>query len=221
MTGKTAKSSTESSRDRFLDAADALFIRDGYDRCTIRLISAAAGTSLAVLSRHWDSKQQFFEEMFRRHFDPIHTAQNARFDAIEASLAPGARPGLRAVLEAFFSPALSGNVGAIEQRTSHLVYCRALMDPSPEATAILRPLVRATRERLIRLLRTALPHLDEKRFFLAMTMVLGSYVYPQVNGMRLAEIMGIDFGDIDWQEAARIIPRYLEAGLTAELADKP
>jgi len=205
----------ESSRERFLDAADPLFIREGYDRCTIRAISAAAGTSLGALSRHWSSKQQFFEEMFGRHFDPIHAAQNARFDAIEAQIPPGGKPDLRQVLEAFFSPALSGNFGAIEQRTSHLVYCRALMDPSSEARAILRPMVNATRERLIRLLRAALPHFDETRFFIAMTMVLGAYVYPQVSGPRLAEIMGVDFGAIDWDQAALFIPHYLEAGLAA------
>ncbi|HWU01474.1 MAG TPA: TetR/AcrR family transcriptional regulator [Novosphingobium sp.] len=219
MSGKTTKPAAErggeSSRERFLDAADALFIREGYDRCTIRAISAAAGTSLAVLSRHWSSKQQFFEELFKRHFDPIHAAQGIRLDAIEAALAPGEQPALRPVLEAFFSPALIGNVGAIGQRTSHLVYCRALMDPSAEARAILRPLVRPTRERLIRLLRAAMPHFDETRFFLAMTVVLGAYVYPQVNGPNLAEVMGVEFGAIDWEQAALIIPRLLEAGLAA------
>jgi AcrR family transcriptional regulator len=221
MTAKIAKPAAErggeSSRERFLEAADALFIREGYDRCTIRAISAAAGTSLAALSRHWHSKQQLFEEMFRRHFDPIHEAQNARFDEIERRTPPGGKPDLRQVLEAFFSPALSGNFGAIEQRTSHLVYCRALMDPSPEALALLRPLVHATRARLIRLLRAALPHFDETRFFLAMTLVLGAYVYPQVNGPRLADIMGVEFSAIDWQQAALIIPRFLEAGLAADL----
>lgn len=202
----------ESSRERFLDAADALFIREGYDRCTIRAISAAAGTSLAALSRHWDSKKQLFEEVLKRHFDPIHAAQNARFDIIEAQGAPV----LREILEAFFSPALAGNIGPFEQRTSHLVYCRALMDPSAEARAIARPLVRSTRERLIRLLRGVLLHLDETRFFLAMATVLGAYIYPQVNGQRLAEIMGIEFGAIDWTEAALVIPHYLEAGLQAD-----
>lgn len=203
----------ESSRERFLDAADQLFIREGYDRCTIRAISAAAGTSLAVLSRHWSSKQQLFEEMFKRHFDPIHSAQNARFAVLEEQ----GEPPLRGILEAFFSPALAGNIGPVEQRTSHLVYCRALMDPSTDARAITRPLVRKTRERLIALLRRALPQLDETRFFLAVSTVLGAYIYPQVNGARLAEIMGVEFQAIDWAEAAAIIPRFLEAGLRQEV----
>lgn len=215
-TDRTAATRTrgngESSRERFLDAADQLFIREGYDRCTIRAISAAAGTSLAALSRHWDSKQQLFEEVFKRHFDPIHSAQNARFDEVEAQ----GDPALRAILEAFFSPALAGNIGPLDQRTSHLVYCRALMDPSAEARAIARPLVRATRARLISLLRAVMPDLDETHFFLAMSTVLGAYIYPQVNGPRLAETMGVEFGSIDWAKAALIIPRFLEAGLRAD-----
>ena len=202
----------ESSRQRYLDAADRLFIRHGYDRCTIRVISAEAKTSLALLSRQWSGKKALFTDVFSRHFEPIHRAQGLRFDAIEAE----GRYDLQDIIEAFYSPALRGNIGSQAQRISHQVYSRALMDPSDEARDIARTLVKDTRARLITLLRRALPDLDDTAFYLAVATILGSYVYPQINAGRLAEVMGIDFDRIDWPQAARSIAAYLAHGILAQ-----
>lgn len=199
-----------SSRQRFLEAADDQFIAHGYDRCTIRAIAAQAGTSLASLSRNWSSKRHLFEEVFKRHFDPIHAAQNAGFDAIEAS----GDITVRAIVAAFFGAALAREEAAL--RKSHRVYCMALLDPSDEARGITRPLAAPVRARLIDLLRRALPGLDEKRFFLAMNVVLGAYMYPQAHGERLAGIMGFDLAAIDWAEAADILADMIGYGLAGK-----
>jgi hypothetical protein len=92
----------------------------------------------------------------------------------------------------------------------------ALLDPSDEARGITRPLAAPVRARLIALLRRALPQLDEKRFFLAMNVVLGAYMYPQAHGERLAGIMGFDLASIDWSEAADILADMIGHGLAAK-----
>lgn len=202
----------DASRQRFLDATDRVFIREGYDGSTIRLITAEAHTSLARLNRHWAGKQHLFQEALARHFDPIHAAQAARFDAVEAA---GREKDERAIIEAFLSPALLGNIGREEERISHLVYCRALTDPSPEISEIVGPLVQTTRARLIAMLRGALPDLDEQAFFLSVATVLGAYVYPQINGARLAAAMGVNFQAIDWNRAGAILAGMLTDGLAS------
>lgn len=198
-----------SSRDRFLEAADEQFIEHGYDRCTIRAIAAQAGTSLASLSRNWTSKRHLFEEVFKRHFDPIHEAQQASFDELERM----ENPSVRQIIQAFFDSALTRSGSAGETRTSHMVYCCALADPSAEARNITRPLVMPVRARLIELLRRALPDLDEQTFFMAMTIVLGAYLYPQVHGERLAGIMGFDPRTIDWRKAGATMADLISMGL--------
>lgn len=197
------------SRQRFLEAADDQFILHGYDRCTIRAIASHAGTSLASLSRNWTSKRHLFEEVFKRHFDPIHAVQNEGFDAIERS----GDVTVRSIVAAFFGAALAREDEA--SRKSHRVYCMALLDPSEEARSITRPLAEPVRARLIGLMRRALPLLDETRFFLAMNVVLGVYMYPQAHGERLAGIMNFDIATIDWAEATDILARMVSDGLTA------
>lgn len=198
------------SRQRFLEAADDQFIANGYDRCTIRAIAAHAGTSLASLSRNWTSKRHLFEEVFKRHFDPIHAVQNEGFDALERS----GDVTVRAIVSAFFGAALTREDAA--SRKSHRVYSMALLDPSAEARSITRPLAEPVRGRLIGLMRRALPHLDETRFFLAMNVVLGVYMYPQAHGERLAGIMNYDIATIDWTDATDVLSRMVSDGLTQD-----
>lgn len=195
------------SRDRFLIAADDQFIESGYDRCTIRAIAARAGTSLASLSRNWSGKQELFTEVFRRHFDPIHAAQNAGFDALEAS----GELSARAVIAAFFGSAMLGE-GADVQK-SHRIYSLALVDPSDEARLITRQLAEPVRRRLIDLLRRCLPDLNEARFFLAMNVVLGVYIYPLARGERLAGVMGFDLASLDWNEAVGMLADMVCRGI--------
>lgn len=216
MTNPSASLKTENaavvrestSRQRFLEAADDQFILNGYDRCTIRAIASHAGTSLASLSRNWMSKRHLFEEVFKRHFDPIHAVQNEGFDEIERS----GEITVRRIVSAFFGAALAREDEA--SRKSHRVYCMALLDPSDEARGITRPLAEPVRARLITLMRRALPQLDETRFFLAMNVVLGVYMYPQAHGERLAGVMNYDIAAIDWAEATDILARMVSDGLT-------
>ena len=205
---KKAEEPDRSSRERFIAAAEDQFIANGYDGCTIRAIAAQAGTSVASLSRNWDSKQHLFEEVFDRHFKSIHLAQHAGFDAIERS----GEITVEAVTEAFFGSA----IGRQTRENSHRVYCLALLDPSDEARGITREMVEPVRQRLIALMRRALPRLDETRFFLAMNVVLGVYIYPQAHGARLASVMGFDIAGLDWADVARILARQVARGIATE-----
>ncbi|MPT47128.1 MAG: TetR/AcrR family transcriptional regulator [Sphingobium sp.] len=211
MTMKKRSDRSDASRQRFLSAADHVYIREGYDGTTIRAITAEAGTSLARLNRHWEGKKDLFQEVFSRHFGAIHTAQNEGFDALEER--DGSTSLVSDIVSAFFSPALNGARADDDARISHQVYCRALTDPSAEASELVAPLVEDIRARLISKLKMALPDLDEQSFFIVCSTVLGSYIYPQINGPRLAIAMNITFDDIDWIKAAQQIGAVLEGGL--------
>lgn len=197
-----------SSRERFLAAAEDQFIANGYDGCTIRAIAAQAGTSIASLSRNWDSKKHLFDEVFEKHFDRIHRAQHVAFDAVEAS----DDISVEAVTAAFFASAIGR--GSVEK--SHRVYCLALLDPSEEARSITRPLVEPVRARLIALMRRALPGIDETRFFLAMNVVLGVYIYPQAHAGRLASVMNFDIDGLDWASASKILAHQVAQGIASQ-----
>jgi AcrR family transcriptional regulator len=208
---RSVRADAEAGRSRFLAAADRVFIREGYDGSTIRAIAKEAGTSLARLNRHWSGKVELFHEVFARHFSRIHEAQNARLDDVAATA--GGTYDIRAILEAFLNPALLANVGPRDQRTSHLVYCRALIDPAPEAAGIVSELIQEVGPRVIALLRKALPDRDPETFYLIVAIVMGAYIQPQLFGMQLADAIGISFEAVNWSRAGSVIAGLLENGI--------
>ena len=51
---------------RLLDAAERLFCENGYDRTSVRDITAAAGCNIAAVNYHFGGKDKLYLEMFRR-----------------------------------------------------------------------------------------------------------------------------------------------------------
>ncbi len=205
-----------SSKARFIDAAALEFIETGYERCTIRAIAARAGTSIASLSRNWSGKRHLFEDVFGVHFQAIEAAQNRNLDLQEEA----GNASFGELLYAFYRPVLAptpnaGRGTATQSMASHQVYCKALSDPSEEAKAIVRPLVANVRARMISYARKFMPGCSEQDLFLAMTLVNGTYLYPQVHGARLASVLGISEAEIDWDKAARGLGAMVAAGILA------
>src|SRR5919199_393974 len=54
------------ARDAILDAAEALFARQGFAATTIKQIGAAAGVNSALLYYYFDDKETLYREMLRR-----------------------------------------------------------------------------------------------------------------------------------------------------------
>lgn len=211
---KAPRADFEAGKQRFLEAADRVYIKYGYNGTTIRAIAAEAKTSLARLNRHWSGKEDLFKDVFERHFTPIHIEQAARLDEIEKKrLSKSAR--LKAILVALLAPALKHQNDPVEQSISHIIYSRALVDPAPEARRIVTSFANTTAKRVIYLLRDMLPNPNPEQFFLMVTIVLGAYIHPQIFGETIAESMDHDFQSIDWQRASETMAFILEKGLTA------
>ncbi|MCC6828865.1 MAG: TetR family transcriptional regulator [Novosphingobium sp.] len=207
---KARRADFEAGRLRFLDAADQVYMEHGYAGATIRAISDQAGTSLARLNRHWSGKRHLFEDVFGRHFDAIHAMQAKGLDQVEQSgIAGGELVG--AVVQVFFAPAYAA-FGQAEE-PARRVYCRAMVDTAPEARAIVEALVSPMRDRLVALLRRALPALGEQDLFMVLSAISGAYVYPQLFGQGLADSMGLDFAALDWGAGAAQLGALFQKGV--------
>jgi AcrR family transcriptional regulator len=203
----------DTSRQRFLECAERMFIEEGYRGTTIRAICAMAGTSLAILNRNWPSKEELFREMLDRHFAPLHQMQNAAFERLEA------QPDItiEEVLNVFFKPALEGI--ATNGKAGALVYSRALIDSSSVIKAIVADLISPTRQRLMALVSRTLRCEDSATLFACMNAILGAYVYPQAFGGQLARSMSLDLAHVDWTYQTDALVSVLANGLAATIAN--
>jgi AcrR family transcriptional regulator len=80
-------------RAMIVEAAGQLFGEHGYDATTLEEIAAAAGVTKPILYRHFDSKQDLYLALLRRHRDDLPTFA----EVAPASAPPADR--VRAVLD--------------------------------------------------------------------------------------------------------------------------
>lgn len=98
-----------STQECLLNAAERLFVKNGFAATSLRSIAAAAQVNLAATHYHFGSKEGLFEAVIHRRVMPINEARLTALDAIEART----DYQLEDVLEAFLAPLLS-------HQTAHL-----------------------------------------------------------------------------------------------------
>jgi len=95
-------SSSSSTQERILAAAEVLFAKRGFDGASLRQLTAAAGVNLAAVNYHFGSKDKLVEQVFRRRLDALN---GQRLAALE-QVAGRASTTLEEVLEAYIRPAM-------------------------------------------------------------------------------------------------------------------
>ncbi|MEO6565431.1 MAG: helix-turn-helix domain-containing protein, partial [Casimicrobiaceae bacterium] len=93
------------TKDRLLDAAEALFMEHGFEATSLRLITATAGANLAAANYHFGSKEELFQAVLTRRLDPMNQQRVELLDRFERETAPEIVPCER-ILAALFIPAL-------------------------------------------------------------------------------------------------------------------
>jgi AcrR family transcriptional regulator len=117
VAGPGARSRTiraHSTRDRILDAAEALFAMRGFHCVSIRDITKDAGVQLALANYHFGSKQQLYASVIGRR-GSVHAARMQKYlDEVIAAAADGI-PTTERVTWAFcasiFEPLIGGGEG--------------------------------------------------------------------------------------------------------------
>jgi len=200
------------SVSRYMDTAEALFIRLGYEGTSIRAISAEAGMNLGTLTYHWGSKEALFRAVCERRFDAILAEQLRRLRLCEQAGKPG-RADLEPVLRALIEPPLLMHRDDETAEVVRLLYGRVITDPSPVMARIGMALFAEAAGLFRKLLHQCLPELDAGTFYRRYACALGAFVFAQSYGHRVAEVARIDDLQADWDQVADEIVGFVKAGL--------
>jgi len=95
----------DSTRERILDAAEALFADEGFST-SLRSITAAAGVNLAAVNYHFGSKDSLIEQVFARRLTPLNAERLEALDAAERDAGDGTPPPLEPIVRSFIAPAI-------------------------------------------------------------------------------------------------------------------
>ncbi|MGX7895947.1 TetR/AcrR family transcriptional regulator [Tsuneonella sp. HG222] len=208
--------STARSRDtmrRYMDAAEGLYIRLGYEGTSIRAISTRAKTNLSAVVYHWGTKENLFRSVFLRRFAVVEQRKVELLKAIKARPEVARPPDLEAVVSAMVFPGFDLIEDPKVAFVTRQLYGRVLTDPSPVVLRISQEIFRDVTELWRELIRECLPEISDERFFWRFTSSVGALVFAQSFGYRMAYANRIEDDQVDWPAAPEEIVRFLVGGL--------
>ena len=124
-----------STRERILDAAEALFAEHGIAAVGVRRITRAAGVNVASVNYHFGSKDNLVSEVFRRRIGEVRDRRLALLDAAEARAA-GRRPSVEAVMNAYVTPMVELGLGPDSPHRNFVrLMARRQWEPLPEGVS--------------------------------------------------------------------------------------
>lgn len=211
------------TRDRILDAAEALFARQGFSATSLRAVIAEAGVNLAAVHYHFGSRHELVRAVFSRRFEPINEERLARMAALVAPDAgvPAGRGRLEAILHAMVDPL----VRAARDRpgewslVSQLVG-RAHTDADFDVRRILNDQFRDVFQRFSEIVHECLPQVGESELVYRLHFVIAAMAVTLVHG---EDVRTLSDGRIDPVADAGAFARrwvaFAAAGLAAPASE--
>jgi len=163
------------TRERLLDAAEALFADRGYNAVSMREIAAHARVNLAAVGYHFGSKKNLFVESLTRQMRPLNTVRLAALDALEARATP---PSLAEVLDTFSRVMVDAAVSDHETgRRLHRNLSRAFAESDEIAHTIFRHEMLPAATRFLQAIVRACPALSMPAAMHGLAMFAGCLVH--------------------------------------------
>lgn len=209
------------TKDRILDAAEALFMEHGFEATSLRLITTKAGVNLAAVNYHFGSKEELFQAVLTRRLDPMNQERLSLLSSLEQFAAPHPVP-CEKILSAMFVPALNLARDPARGGKNFLrLLGRAYADPAPFIRQFLSGQYAVMITRFKAAFGRALPELPKKELSWRLHFIMGalSYTLAGTDALKLiAELNPTDTGN-DEMLLRRLAP-FLLAGLTSPLPEE-
>ena len=162
------------TRTRILDAAEELFMLQGFGGTSMRLLTSKAGVNLAAVNYHFGSKDALIEAVFRRRLDPMNIARIAALEALEASGTPDADAIIRAFVGASLRMLEDAKGGG---RNFIRLLGRTYTEPAKGIRHLIGQMYAPTMQRYKAALERALPQMPREELVWRMHFMFGTLAY--------------------------------------------
>ena len=208
------------TKDRILDAAEALFMEHGFEATSMRALTAAAGVNLAAVNYHFGTKEVLFQAVLVRRLDPMNQQRVELLTRLEQKARPQPLACDRIML-ALFIPALKLARDPARGGKDFLrLLGRAYADPAPFIRQFLSAQYAAMIARFKDAFAQALPHLPRKELSWRLHFIMGALSYTLAGTDALKIIAELNPVETDNDEVLlRRLAPFLLAGLTAPLPE--
>lgn len=162
------------TKERLLDAAEALFAARGFEGTSLRAVTQAAGTSVSAANYHFGSKEALLRATLRRRVEPVNRLRIERLEALRARRGH-AGPTVEEILEAFLRPLFAQEESFRAQ--ARYVAARLYSDPPELVAALKEELFADVSRRFLEALAGALPERPREELVLGFHFVVAALVH--------------------------------------------
>lgn len=203
------------TRVRIISVAECLFGDHGFQRTSLRQITAEAGVNLAAVNYYFGSKENLYRAVLIRRVRPVNEERMTLLTHAE-QLAGDQPVPVRSILETFIRPLLRRAMdGSAEGLSLLKLISRDMADPQPfmiaEAAAESEPLVR----RYTTILAQTLPGLPLPELFWRMQFAVGGILQAIAHQRDFERVSGGLCQVDDVEGCLRRLIDFCAAGLEA------
>lgn len=206
------------TRERILDAAEALFVEHGFEATTMRMITGRAGVNLAAINYHFGSKEALIQDVFRRRLTWLNEARLSALERFEKE-ARGAPLKPHQIVEAFFGVSL--RMAADTEHGGHTfmrLLGRTYTEPSAFVRQFLADEYAAVVPRFKQALFRSLPDVPPEEILWRFHFMLGAMSYAIAGTDALQLVAEHELDEKDPEALSRRLMPFLLGGLRAPLA---
>jgi AcrR family transcriptional regulator len=204
------------TKERLLDAAEAVIAREGYRAASLRAITAQAGVNLAAANYHFGSKRGLLSAVLARRLHPFNAARLARIAAVRAAARrEGRLPQVREVLTAIVEGTLirGRQAQGIEQFFAFIG--RSSFDPDLTVQTAFSGFMRPAFEAMLAALAETLPELPREVLSWRLQFVIGAMARVQHLTRQRQAALPRSCRPLQPAALARELASFIEGGIQA------
>lgn len=205
---RKSSGSGDNTRDKILDAAEALFGERTFDTVSLRDITQRADVTLALASYHFGTKDRLFADIVARRASILSDMRRKRLAALEAA----GHPTTEAILDAFMRPLFEKMTQASEGWPSYLLIL-AQLGQSNRWLHLLRDNFDPTAELFLDKLAAALPDIPRGLLMRGFSLALIGMLQTLSRNRRLDSLSGGKVTADDLDEAYKVLLRFSVRGI--------
>lgn len=210
---RKASSSTDNTRDKILDAAEALFGERTFDTVSLRDITQRAGVTLALASYHFGTKDRLFADIVARRANVLGQMRREGLASLEATGALSTQ----SILDAFMRPMFEKMTEGSEGWRSYLLIL-AQLGQTNRWLNLLHDNFDPTAELFLEKLSATLPNVSRPLLMRGFSLALVAMLQTLSKNRRLDALSGGKVSADDLNEAYDVLLKFSVCGLEG-LAD--
>jgi len=201
------------TKQRLIEAAEALFADEGFDRVSVRDITTKASANVAAVNYHFGSREGLVAVVMARCINPVSEERLARLDALERRA--GGKPlALEEILDAFIRPfATQVRRSELSEKLFFKLMGRMFGQQGCELPPVVESLFFTMVSRFNKAFTKALPGLSAEDIWWRMHLMSGAMIHTMAHSEIVQRMSGGDSGNPSVESTLSRFIRFSAAGM--------